>query len=60
MSKLIFKKEKDVDNRFDITEITMSVEGVTMEEIVEEFGRFLIACGYSSETVRDYLNNENV
>lgn len=60
MTKYVFKKERDLDNRFDISEIEMTVEGQTLNEIVEEFGRFLIACGYGAESVREYLNNENI
>lgn len=60
MSTFIFKKEIDPSNRFDIAEITMKLEAETLDEIIEEFGRFLIGCGYSAEGVRESLNNENI
>lgn len=41
-----FIKTKDKDNRFDITEIDMVVDGGTWPEVLGEFYRFLQACGY--------------
>ena len=60
MTTYIFKKERDPENEYDIAEITMKLQAETLPEVIEEFGRFLIACGFSAEGVRRELNNENI
>lgn len=53
--KVTFKKEIDKTNQFDNAEIAFSVEAVHIGDLVEEFGRFLLACGFHPENVNDYL-----
>ena len=37
---------KDPDNEFHITDITFEVETESKDALIEEFGRFLLACGF--------------
>ena len=60
MSTFIFKKERNPENEFDIAEITMKLQAETLPEVIEEFGRFLVACGYSAEGVSKALNTEEM
>lgn len=60
MSTFIFKKERNPENEFDIAEITMKLQAGTLPEVIEEFGRFLVACGYSAEGVARNLNTEEM
>ena len=60
MRKYIFTKERDLTNEYDIAEIIMKLEAETLTEIIEEFGRFLVASGYSAEGVKNALNTEEI
>lgn len=42
----IFKSTKDPDNEYHITDITFEIETESKDELIEEFGRFLLACGF--------------
>lgn len=44
--EITFKKTKDESNRHDISNIEMTIESHNVNEIVEQFTRFLRACGY--------------
>ena len=44
--KFEFKKTKDLDNRFDITDVTISGESDSLSDIIESFEEFLRACGF--------------
>jgi len=44
----IFRKLPNPDNRFDNTSIDFTIQPeVMLEDLLEEFGNFLRACGYS-------------
>lgn len=43
---LIFKKIKDPENHFDVSDLTMEVDAVVLTEIIDEFANFLKGCGY--------------
>lgn len=60
MPTFIFKKERNPENEYDIAEIVMKLEAETLTEVIEEFGRFLVASGYSAEGVRKALNTEEI
>lgn len=52
-----FVKAKDESNKFDVSSIVMEVKDtVTIDELVEEFGGFLKACGFHQDLVKEYLN----
>lgn len=52
-----FIKITDPDNRFDISgvEITIKDHDATATQIAEEFGRFLLASGFTYDTVKSVL-----
>lgn len=54
---LVFRKIKDPDNQFDQTDITMEVNHVNLEDVVQEFVGFLRACGYIPENLENYLSD---
>ncbi len=60
MPIFVFKKEIDPKNEYDIAEIVMKLEAETLTEVIEEFGRFLVASGYSAKGVRNALNTEEI
>lgn len=60
MPTFVFKKERNPENEFDIAEIVMKLEAETLPDVIEEFGRFLVACGYSAEGVARNLNIEEM
>jgi glycine cleavage system regulatory protein len=47
--KCLFKKEKDLENPYDFTEVVVSVESDSLSDIVEGFVGFLKASGFSLE-----------
>ena len=51
----IFKHIKDDDNRFDIADITFEVETCNRDALIEEFIRFLDACGYNTKDMKDEI-----
>jgi hypothetical protein len=60
MRTYTFKKERDLKNEYDISEVTMKIEAGTLNELIEEFGRFLVASGFSAEGVRKALDTEEI
>ena len=42
-----FIKERDLDNEFDSTTITVESSSVSLPDILNDFAHFLKACGYS-------------
>lgn len=46
-----FRKDIDPNNEFDIAQIEFGIQAVTTDELVEEFYRFLLACGYQKESI---------
>jgi hypothetical protein len=55
MTKFTFTKHKDVDNKFDISVVTMEIEAVNVTDIVEEFKNFMIASGFGESCVKRAL-----
>jgi hypothetical protein len=59
---VIFKKLKDTKNHFDITDVSMRVDAVVLDELLEAFQQFLLAAGFSPKGelmfVDDEANNE--
>ena len=51
----IFKHIKDETNKFDISDITFEVETTDRSELIEEFIRFLDACGYNTKDLEGGL-----
>ena len=56
--KVTFKKEKTGDNPFDCTEVTISVDSYDKSVIIEAFERFLLACGYSCNSLEEVEDND--
>lgn len=42
----IFKKLRDLENPFDVSEVEMKVESASLTEILEEFKFFLMSSGF--------------
>jgi hypothetical protein len=53
MSKYIFKSIKDPDNKFDTTQVTFEIETSNRSDLIEEFIRFLNACGYGTKDLEE-------
>lgn len=47
MPQYTFSKKMDPDNRFDCTNVTVEVDTVSLNDLIEAFGEFLKGCGYS-------------
>jgi hypothetical protein len=47
--KYKFIKIKDVDSRYDVSNITMEVDTVDLTKLIEEFELFLRACSFGFE-----------
>lgn len=59
MTKYVFKKLKEKDNPFDVSEITMEVEVDRIDDLIQEFGNFLKCSGYTESTVNKALGKED-
>lgn len=46
MSKYIFIKEKNKDNKFDNTNVIIEVETESLNDLVDAFEEYLLACGF--------------
>lgn len=53
MNKYIFKSLKDPDNEFSISDIAFEIETANRSELLEQFVRFLSACGYNTEDLEE-------
>lgn len=42
----IFKKQKEDNNKFDTTTVIVESSSVSLEDVLEDFKEFLLACGY--------------
>jgi hypothetical protein len=65
MPKYIFKKERDLDNRFDSSTVEFNVDTESLEELITEFTLFLKAVGFQFdgelqlvEEVKDGVSEE--
>lgn len=54
MSKFKFVHKHEVNN----TEIEISFEAVSMEDIIEQLRSFLLACGFSEKIIDKYIDLE--
>jgi hypothetical protein len=41
-----FSKTKDPENKYDTSNVVVESNGVTLSELLEDFGGFLKACGF--------------
>jgi hypothetical protein len=57
--KYTFTKHKEIDNP---TEITFSSEGITLDQILEDFQCFLLASGYcfNGQLIIEEIKNEEI
>ena len=53
MSKYIFKSIKDPENSYEISDVTFEIDSVSRGDLVEEFIRFLNACGYGTTDLEE-------
>jgi len=58
MSKYIFKKVPNPDNRFDTDEIKFTVNAESLPELLESFSFFLKACGFTLAGELDIVDTE--
>ena len=53
---LRFIKSLDPENPFESSAVSFQIkDGLTIEELVQQFGRFLVAIGYHPDLVADLL-----
>lgn len=62
MNKYIFKKLRDETNHYDKSDVTMELEAVQIDDIIEEFAYFLRASGFIVGEIvhikQDEINND--
>lgn len=58
MSKYVFKKIKDETNKFEISDIEMTVDTVSLNDLLQEFQFFLLASGYTFDGDVDIVKND--
>lgn len=46
-----FLKQRDLDNKFDLTDVKFTVDAVLADEVVEEFEKFLLASGFQRDSI---------
>jgi uncharacterized membrane protein len=56
MPKYEFKKIKDPENQFDITNVSIEVESESMNDVIEAFEEFLAACGFIFDRTKKNLD----
>lgn len=54
-----FIKIKDPDNHFEVSDIQFDVETVDLSEVIEQFSRFLLACGFVFEGELEIVKEES-
>lgn len=61
MTKYIFKKLRDETNHYDKSDVTMELEAIQIDDIIEEFTYFLRASGFVVDEIvhikQDEVNN---
>lgn len=55
-----FIKNRDIDNRFDITRIRFDTDAMDLNELLEEIDNFIKACGFSPKGTLEYVQDEPV
>jgi hypothetical protein len=58
MSKYIFNKKQDPDNRFDNTNVTIESNSESLPDLLEDFRRFLLACGFTIDGEIDIVKDD--
>lgn len=53
-----FIKLRNPENRFDNTEVEVSVEAETLDELLEAFQDFLLACSYRPTGNLDFVEDK--
>ena len=53
-----FIKTRNPENRFDNTEVEMTVEAESYPELLEAFQDFLLACSFRPEGHLDFVEEE--
>lgn len=48
-----FKKTPDLDNPFDASTVTVEVDTVERQELINSFIEFLAGCGYHVEDLKE-------
>lgn len=48
-----FKKIPDLDNEFDASTVTIEVDAVDRQELINTFIEFLSGCGFSTEDLKE-------
>ena len=51
MNKFILKKERDRDNGFDLSNVTVDFEAEILSDILEEMKLFLKCCGFHIDDI---------
>ena len=58
MNKFVLKKEKDNDNHYDVSDITVEFEAELLPVILDEMRLFLKGCGFHLDDIL-YTVSEN-
>ena len=58
MKNYEFKKYKDPDNKFSITEVTMEVDTECLTDLLESFEDFLRGCGFRINGHLDVVDDD--
>lgn len=53
-----FIKTKDVENRFDNTNVSIESESISLPELLEDFADFLRGCGFQIDGHLDVIEDE--
>jgi len=48
-----FKKDRDPDNEFDTSIVTIEVDTVDRQELINSFIEFLAGCGYNVDDLKE-------
>lgn len=56
MATYKFVKMRDETNPFDHTDVLVKVSAEHIADILEAFKDYLLACGFSEASVKEYLN----
>lgn len=48
-----FTKDIDPDNKYDCTKVTVEVDTVERQELINSFIEFLAGCGYNVEDLKE-------
>ncbi len=60
MNTYQFKKYKDINNKFDLSYVTVDVETVSLRDLIHEFECFLKACDFYFTGHLQFVEGEEV